>query len=546
VIVTAASSGGSAQATVTVTSGGDSVLLFNAASFSTDQICSSGSVVAAFGANFTDQSIAAGAGALPASLGGVQVQVGDPAPLYYVSPTQVNFQCPLVTPGAPIQVNVNTPAGPKSPVSSTAQAVTPGLYAFGPNGTGQGAILISGTNQLVTGSPNPIIPGRPAQPGESVEIYGNGFGATDSVWPVGMPAPIDRLIRATSPVRVVIGGFETEPSFVGLEPGGVGLFQINAVVPLLAPAGNSIPVYARVYLDDGRVINSNTVTLAISSNAPQGTRSSVAVEPSSLTFFGASGFQPPSQTIAVTNAGYGNLNWNAATDAPWINLSPLNGTAPGSLGVTANTSALAIGKYSGNIAISPNEAGDRVSTAPVSLQMGTLLFSDNFSSGSANSWTISPFGHASGWSVTNGTYIYDGQGDTQSWTGSSAWTDYTVGVDFRLSSKNSFPGGIRGRVNPSTGAGYSVWIFPDMGLVKLNRMTQWSGEPALLGQSGTVSVDTTNWHNLRLNFKGSQIQVYYDNVLAIQATDSTYTQGAIALDVSKTPVTFTNVVVIGF
>jgi hypothetical protein len=290
------------------------------------------------------------------------------------------------------------------------------------------------------------------------------------------------------------------------------------------------------------------VTLAIASNAARAAISSVAADPASLAFFGAPGFQPPNQNIAITNGGYGNLTWNATADSPWISLSALNGTAPGSLGIVANTSGLALGQYSGNIAIAPSEASDRVTTVPVSLQMGTLLFSDDFSSGSADSWTISPLGHASGWAVANGAYAYDGGGNTQSVAGSSAWTDYAFSVDFQLSSKSDFPGGIRGRLNPSTGTGYAVWIFPDDQTVRLYKIAQWAidnGGGTLLGQF-KIGIDTTNWHNLRLSFKGSQIQVYYDNVLAIQATDSTYTQGAIAFDVSSKPVAFTNVAVIGF
>jgi hypothetical protein len=54
----------------------------------------------------------------------------------------------------------------------------------------------------------------------------------------------------------------------------------------------------------------------------------------------------------------------------------------------------------------------------------------------------------------------------------------------------------------------------------------------------------TNTHNVRLCFKGSAISVYYDNVLVITATDATYSQGAIALDVSNQPITFDNVSVI--
>lgn len=179
------------------------------------------------------------------------------------------------------------------------------------------------------------------------------------------------------------------------------------------------------------------------------------------------------------------------------------------------------------------------------MQVGSLLFSDDFNSGSASNWTISPLGLASGWSVVNGTYTYNGGGHTQSYAGSSAWTDYTVATGFQLSSLNDYPGGLRGRVNTSTGASYGAWIYPAQRIIKLFRIDHWNIDTsnALLGQSGQIPMDL-NWHNVRLVFQGSTIQVYYDNVLVITANDSTYTQGAVALDVSNQPIAFDNVTVI--
>src|SRR5258707_15320884 len=80
----------------------------------------------------------------------------------------------------------------------------------------------------------------------------------------------------------------------------------------------------------------------------------------------------------------------------------------------------------------------------------SLNSSDNFNSGSAANWTISPLGHVPDWSVVNGTYIYDGAGESESFTGSSAWTDYTVATDFQIASLNDHPGGRRGRGNTTT------------------------------------------------------------------------------------------------
>src|SRR6185437_11249501 len=110
------------------------------------------------------------------------------------------------------------------------------------------------------------------------------------------------------------------------------------------------------------------------------------------------------------------------------------------------------------------------------------------------------------------------------YAGSSAWTNYTVATDFQLASVNDYPGGLRGRVNTTTGASYGVWIYPAERVLKLFRIGQWN-------------IDT-NAHNLRLVFKGTTIQVYFDNALAISATDASYSQGAVAFDVSNQPISF--------
>jgi hypothetical protein len=274
----------------------------------------------------------------------------------------------------------------------------------------------------------------------------------------------------------------------------------------------------------------------------------LAVQPSSLTFFAESSTNPPGQGLGVTNAGTGTLNWIASADSPWIGLSSTSGTAPGSIMVSPNVSGLATGHYSGSVLINSPDVSNGPLASSVSLQVGTLLFSDDFSSGTAGKWNISPLGNGAGWSVANGTYNYNGQGATESWAGVDSWTDYTVATDFQLSSLKDYPGGLRGRVNTSTGASYGVWIYPHEGILKLYRINQWFIDAgfSLLAQSQQVAFDTTNRHNLRLSFSGSQIQVYYDNALVIQANDSTYAQGAIAFDVSNQPIAFTNVKVIGF
>ncbi len=311
---------------------------------------------------------------------------------------------------------------------------------------------------------------------------------------------------------------------VAVNPAGLAQGSYSGTLTVSAPGASNSPFAI-------------PVTLSVSTAA-------LSISPSQLTFFGASGAAPNAQNIQVANLGIGSMNWTASHAQSWLTLSNSAGTAPSSIGVTVNPNTSGTGTFNDTVTVTAPGAANSPASVGVSFQVGSLLFSDNFSSGSGN-WTISPLGFAAGWAVANNVYTYNGGGHTQSYAGSSAWTDYTVATDFQLASLNDYPGGLRGRVNINTGASYGVWIYPAERVLKLFRIGQWDidADLSLLGQSAPLPMDT-NWHNLRLVFQGSAIQVYFDNTLAISANDTNYSQGAIALDVSNQPVSFDNVTVI--
>jgi len=72
-------------------------------------------------------------------------------------------------------------------------------------------------------------------------IYLVGLGSTTVNVPSGVPAPTTQLIQVNTSVTVTIDGQLAQAPFVGLTPGGVGLYQINLIVPLNAKAGK-LPV----------------------------------------------------------------------------------------------------------------------------------------------------------------------------------------------------------------------------------------------------------------------------------------------------------------
>src|SRR5438093_1562020 len=188
----------------------------------------------------------------------------------------------------------------------------------------------------------------------------------------------------------------------------------------------------------------------------------------------------------------------------------------------------------------PSQLGSQSAVA------ASVLLKDDFNDGAADGWTISPLGQAAGWRVVDRVYTYDGGGHTQSYRGTASWTDYTLEAKIRLATLNNYPGGIRGRVNPGTGAGYAVWVYPATGEIRLVRATAWSidsPELTVLGVATGVPFDVGAFHTLRTTFTGTAISVYYDGILALRATDTVYRSGVIALDVSNQPIEFDDVVV---
>jgi uncharacterized protein (TIGR03437 family) len=202
---------------------------------------------------------------------------GLPAPLLLASDSQVNFQCPQLARGAALTIALETENGVSiSPIQTTMQPAAPGIFTFDatqdatpasaphsdPHSDPQGAILIAGTN-LIAMSTVKATPSRAVRQGESITIYATGLDEVAESVPPGTQAPLDRLISATNKISIVIGGLEVKPTFVGLAPGAVGVFQVDAQLPPGVASGSSVLLYIKVTLSVGTVLESNQATLAI-------------------------------------------------------------------------------------------------------------------------------------------------------------------------------------------------------------------------------------------------------------------------------------------
>jgi uncharacterized protein (TIGR03437 family) len=187
---------------------------------------------------------------LPTSLDGVSVTInGVNAFVYYISPTQINVLTPPNVAGGVAQIQVTNGGIESAPAAVAAEAISPTLFEFGA-GPYVTAVHLNGT--LL--GPTTLYPGSstPAQPGETILVFANGFGPTSSAVVSGSEQQGGSL--QTTPA-VTIGNIQATVQFAGLI--SPGLYQFNVVVPANAPPGdNAISAsYNGVATQPGVLIN---------------------------------------------------------------------------------------------------------------------------------------------------------------------------------------------------------------------------------------------------------------------------------------------------
>ena len=199
--------------------------------------------VSIFGTNLSASTQTWGAGdfsngMLPTSLDGVSVTInGIPAYVEYISQTQINVLAPDDSATGAVQVQV-TAAGQKSnSYTAQKQQFAPAFFTFdnGKYVAAEHAADYSyvGANGLFAGA-------TPAKPGETVLLYGTGFGPTDPAAPAGQLVTSPVPLPANS-VQVTIGGVAATVGFAGLTD-GAGLYQLNVTVPANLPSGDAAVV----------------------------------------------------------------------------------------------------------------------------------------------------------------------------------------------------------------------------------------------------------------------------------------------------------------
>jgi uncharacterized protein (TIGR03437 family) len=211
-----------------------------------------GSIVSIFGTGLAGAVLSAPANsALPASLFDASVTFNNvAAPVYYVSPTQIDAQAPLeLTPG-PVTVQVFRNLAPSIGQTLNLKAAAPAILTVNEQGTGGGLVFHGADSTLVTTS-------APAKAGEQVVIYCTGLGAFKTALRSGQLPPNPPPDTANTP-HVTIGGAGATVMQSTAAAGYVGVYRVVVQVPANSQTGNAVAVTLAMAGS-----SSNTVTMAI-------------------------------------------------------------------------------------------------------------------------------------------------------------------------------------------------------------------------------------------------------------------------------------------
>jgi uncharacterized protein (TIGR03437 family) len=214
--------------------------VYNAASMRLGDVVSPGQIVSIFGAELAPAAGSATGFPLPQSLQGVTVTVGGiAAPLFYVSPSQINFQVPFEVAQGATSIVVNRGSG--SPlVSAVVRSVfvipaTPGIFTA--SGDGYNSPVVVHTSDYTQ-----VTPQNSAHAGEFLAIFCTGLGAVNGSVRAGdaaSAAPVQPSFEV-----VVDSALVGSAPYAGLAPGFAGLYQVNFQV-----SANETPGVKLLYVD---------------------------------------------------------------------------------------------------------------------------------------------------------------------------------------------------------------------------------------------------------------------------------------------------------
>lgn len=191
------------------------------------------SIASAFGSSLAVQTEAAGTASLPTTLGGTRVKITDSigaeheAPLFFVSPNQINYQLPAGLAEGIAIVTITNQEGVETKGLLNVSRVAPGIFSADASGTGWAAAEI-----ITVRSDNSQVKARVARfDAEAGRLLGNPIDVSNDPVFLTLFGTGIRNRTALTNVTARIDGIEAAVEFAGAQGQYVGLDQINVRLP---------------------------------------------------------------------------------------------------------------------------------------------------------------------------------------------------------------------------------------------------------------------------------------------------------------------------
>jgi len=226
--------------------------IVNAAAATPQPGVAPGSIVSIYGGSLSTSTALGPASPLVQTLANVTVTAGDQVfPLFFVSPTQINFLLPPNFPLGAATLTVSVPGQADLQSSFTVVRNAPGLFQQLLNGQAFAIALHEDGTMVTTASP--------AKSTELLTLFGTGFGPTNPPTPEGFALPAQPAYPITDPATVTIGDATViSPDSVVAAPGRVGVDEVQFRLGSGAPTGINAPMHLTINGQD-----SNTVLLPV-------------------------------------------------------------------------------------------------------------------------------------------------------------------------------------------------------------------------------------------------------------------------------------------
>lgn len=226
----------------------------NAAGDTPDPVVAAGSLVSIFGASLAAEYVVGPSNPLAQSLGGVTVRIADRLlPLLFVAPDQVNAQLPSDLEEGDYRLAVKREGHEEITARFTVTRNAPGLFTVT---TGSKTVAL-GTHE----DGKLISQELPVRKGETITLFGTGFGPYDRRPPDGFAVPRTPAYKVVDPVEVLVGDRTIEPDWAGAAAGFVGMSVVRFKLPEdLGVPGGMLEIRLRVNSRE-----SNAVTIPVES-----------------------------------------------------------------------------------------------------------------------------------------------------------------------------------------------------------------------------------------------------------------------------------------